>query len=76
MEILANLYQELRSSQGNTLLAVLEDIEFYLHKFDNAIYFTDLGGVKLLTRMLNDTLDEKILSSVAITIGSAIQRYI
>lgn len=76
MELLSGIYEELltpdRDSQS--LLAILDDVEFYSHTLDNAIYFADLGGMDLLTKLLNESADVDVLASVAICIGSAAQR--
>ena len=77
MELVTKLYTELlEGGEVGTLLAVLEDLEFYIHKYDNAVYFVDLGGVSTLTHLLNTSSDAGILANTALCLGSAAQRYV
>lgn len=76
MELLTGLYKELTNpdTDSATKVAVLDDIEYHVHKYDNAVYFADLGGIARLTELLNSSSDADVLSGVAITLGSAAQR--
>ena len=39
---------------SNAQVTILEDLEYYVHQYDNALLFADLGGVKdIVTPSLN-----------------------
>ena len=75
MEIITRLYTELlEGSEPDALKAILDDLEYYLHKYDNAVYFADLGGMVLLTHLINTSSDVGVVAKAALTLGSACQR--
>lgn len=73
-EIVTELYEKLNSTDIsiNKREAVLEDLEYHLHQYDNAVLFCDLGGMPLLVKGLNDT-DSSLRSLSAYALGSAVQ---
>ena len=75
MEIVSSLYERLlKGTQDNDSMLALDDLEFYVHKYDNAVYFSDLGGVVLLKHLINASSQPDIVAKAALTLGSAMQR--
>ncbi|XP_071169000.1 nucleotide exchange factor SIL1-like [Mytilus edulis] len=73
-EIVTELFDKLNSTNISTEAreTLLEDLEYHLHQYDNAVLFGDLGGISLLVKGLNHT-DPTLRSLSAFVLGSAIQ---
>ena len=80
MELLSKLYLELieytPDNDSKVLDSILEDIEYHIHKYDNAVYFADLGGIDRVVQILNQSSDTKLISKAAICLGAAAQRLV
>jgi len=79
MEILSNLLKELTISVDDLnkpFQPILDDIEFYLHNLDNAVYFTDIGGVDVISNLVNTSSDTSLVAKCALVLGVACQRYL
>lgn len=53
-------------------LAILSDLEYYLHQIDNAKNFADMGGLQLVISDLNST-DRDVRNEAALVLSSAVQ---
>ncbi|KAF6029965.1 hypothetical protein EB796_011722 [Bugula neritina] len=76
MEILSNLLKELTISVDDLnkpFQPILDDIEFYLHNLDNAVYFTDIGGVDVISNLVNTSSDTSLVAKCALVLGVACQ---
>lgn len=73
-EIVSDLYDKLKLGNitSEEKESVLQELEYHLHQIDNAILFSDLGGIPLLLKGLNDT-EPELRSLSAYTLGSAVQ---
>ena len=80
MELLSELYLELieytPDNDSKVLDSILDDIEYHIHKYDNAVYFADLGGIDRVVQILNQSSDMKLISKAAICLGAAAQRLV
>uniref|UniRef100_A0A915KT03 Nucleotide exchange factor SIL1 n=1 Tax=Romanomermis culicivorax TaxID=13658 RepID=A0A915KT03_ROMCU len=76
LEILKSLLDEFKSpgTKIDRRLQILEDFEYHVHQYDNAINFvnSDLKGLDVVKEALNDS-DESIRSFGALILGSAAQ---
>lgn len=63
-EIINDLLKEFRDAAVSKarLLTILEDLEYYLHQIDNAVYFSHVGGIAELLDLMNKSLDNHISS--------------
>ncbi|XP_067656982.1 nucleotide exchange factor SIL1-like [Haliotis asinina] len=60
------------SSDTDAKFNVLTELEYHLHKIDNAQLFSSMGGMSLLVTSLNDT-SPKIQEEATLVLGSALQ---
>ena len=71
MKELMNRYVNTTDTQEK--MAILKDMEFYVHQYDNGILFCDMNGFELLTNELNSTRDIDLQVQIALVLGSAVQ---
>ncbi|XP_046567188.1 LOW QUALITY PROTEIN: nucleotide exchange factor SIL1-like [Haliotis rubra] len=73
-EIISDLLERFKKvgSDTDAKLNVLTELEYHLHKIDNAQLFSSMGGMSLLVASLNDT-SPKIQEEAALVLGSALQ---
>lgn len=78
-EILTGLMQDLRNlsnikeNSKYQLMAIMEDLEYLAHQYDNALEFARQGGFKdVIVRNLNST-DSEILKQTLKLLGSLVQ---
>ncbi|KAK3590234.1 hypothetical protein CHS0354_041301 [Potamilus streckersoni] len=73
-EIVTEMVKQLNNSDLATKdkLRVLSELEYLLHQIDNAVLFSDLGGLELAVKSLNDT-DSNIKAEATMVLGSALQ---
>lgn len=57
------------------IVSSLEELEYYVHQFDNALDLNTLGGLSVVIKLLNHT-NFKIKSAAAFVLGATIQRYV
>ncbi|RMZ93500.1 nucleotide exchange factor SIL1 [Brachionus plicatilis] len=75
-EIIKNLLEQFKSSNRDQKIAILKDLEFYVHQFDNGLLLCDLGGFDSILNELNSTLlnqDSEYAQNLIIVLGSAVQ---
>ncbi|XP_046366193.2 nucleotide exchange factor SIL1-like [Haliotis rufescens] len=73
-EIISDLLERFKKvgSDNDAKQNVLTELEYHLHKIDNAQLFSAMGGMSLLVSSLNDTSD-RIQAEAALVLGSALQ---
>lgn len=72
-EIVAELFNKMKqTSDKEELQHILAELEYILHKIDNALLFMDLGGMSELVKLLNST-DTDLRHDTAFVLGSAMQ---
>lgn len=75
-EIIKSLIEKFKNSNRIDKITILNDLEYYVHQFDNGLLLCDLGGFELILSELNSTLlqeDTDYAQNLIIVIGSAIQ---
>lgn len=74
-EIISNIDQRMKQDiDTQSRLLLLADLEFYLHNLDNAVYYTDIGGMSRLLNLLNSTANYDLASDLMLAIGAGSQR--
>ncbi|KAL3864363.1 hypothetical protein ACJMK2_006053 [Sinanodonta woodiana] len=73
-EIITEMVKQLNKPDitAKDKLQVLSELEYLLHQIDNAVLFSDLGGLELAIKALNDT-DSDIKAEATMVLGSALQ---
>jgi len=73
MELLTKLVKEFKESTDDVdKVTILEDLEYYVHQYDNALLFVDMGGLKhVVTPGLNSTNPQMRLTSCLLLSGAA-----
>merc|ERR1719468_726096 len=75
-EIIKKSIRNMKSSNDKKeLLKILDDLEFVVHKYDNGLVFSDLGGFEMVMNRLNSTHDSDLKMKLALVLGSSLQRY-
>ena len=54
-------------------LAILADLEFYVHQYDNGIYFCDIKGFELLVTELNNTQELGLQLQIPLVLSAVFQ---
>ncbi|CAF3519400.1 unnamed protein product [Adineta steineri] len=74
-EILTDLMNKLRTTDNNEdRKTILTDLEYYLHQYDNAIFFADNNGLELLMQLLNTTnTNNDVRHFTSLALGAAFQ---
>lgn len=71
-EILIDLLDKLKQNANDEdRKTILTDLEFYLHQYDNARFFSDMNGLDVLLQLLNSSQSTRQLTSLAL--GAAFQ---
>ena len=56
IEIVSKLVKEFQEATENDKTTILDDLEYYVHQYDNALLFVDLGGLqKIIIPSLNSS---------------------
>ena len=73
MELLTKLVKEFKESTDDVdKVTILEDLEYYVHQYDNALLFVDMGGLKdVITPSLNSSNAQMRLHSCLLLSGAA-----
>ncbi|CAF1105389.1 unnamed protein product, partial [Didymodactylos carnosus] len=77
-EILAELIEKLKKMSNDNdeenehKKTILTDLEYYLHQYDNALTFSDLGGLTLVHKLFNST-NSDIRALTCLVLGAAWQ---
>ena len=73
MELLTKLVKEFKESTDDVdKVTILEDLEYYVHQYDNALLFVDMGGLKhVITPSLNSSNPQMRLTSCLLLSGAA-----
>lgn len=72
-EVVTELFDQLKENSDKAALRkILAELEFSLHKIDNALLFMDLGGMSEFVKLLNST-DPDLRHDTAFVLGSAMQ---
>ena len=73
MELLTKLVKEFKESTDDVdKVTILEDLEYYVHQYDNALLFVDMGGLKdVITPSLNSSNPQLRLHSCLLLSGAA-----
>lgn len=73
-EIIKKSISNMKSSNDKKeLLKILDDLEFVVHKYDNGLVFSDLGGFEMVMNRLNSTHDSDLKMKLALVLGSSLQ---
>merc|ERR1712029_423430 len=69
--LMANFHN---ATSPESKLAILEDLDFYMHQIDNARDFVGLGGFETLVEpALRDVRDDNVTAAASVLLGSAVQ---
>ena len=73
MELLTKLVKEFKESTDDVdKVTILEDLEYYVHQYDNALLFVDMGGLQhVITPSLNSSNAQMRLTSCLLLSGAA-----
>ena len=73
MELLSKLVNEFKVSTDDVdKVTILEDLEYYVHQYDNALLFVDMGGLKdVIAPGLNSSSPQIRLHSCLLLTGAA-----
>ena len=73
MELLTKLINEFKETQDDVdKVTILEDLEYYVHQYDNALLFVDMGGLKdVIIPSLNSSNPQIRLHSCLLLSGAA-----
>ena len=76
IEIIKKLVESFKQTSDNADKAtILEDLEYYLHQYDNALLFVDMGGLKdIITPSLNSS-DDVIRKQSCLILREALKKY-
>ena len=77
VEIMLKLLQDLAdpTATDDNIVSSLEELEYYVHQFDNAHDLNTLGGLSAIIKLLNHT-NFKVQSAAAFVLGATVQRYL
>lgn len=73
-ELLRQLIDKYNSTQNiEEKITILNDLEYYVHRFDNGLLLCDMGGFELIVKDLNTTQSKSLQIQAALVLGSAMQ---
>jgi nucleotide exchange factor SIL1 len=69
-------YTSLQQEDSEVRLSTLEDLEYYLHQYDNANDFVNMGGLKTVVLPALNSTDNRLRSAAAFLLGITNKKFI
>lgn len=74
MDTLTRLIEQYRRADSDSSrITLLEDLEYLVHQFDNAITFVDLGGLEVIVKPGLNSTNVAVKEGILHLVGSAVQ---